>query len=66
LEADFQREYGIDLSRSLARISWRRFCALVAGFSPESRWQLALKDDKEQPRVIEDPKEAERFVLSAF
>ncbi len=31
IEAGFQREYGIDLSRDLRSLGWRRFQALLRG-----------------------------------
>lgn len=34
IEADFQREYNIDLLTS--DMSWRKFCALYGGLSPRS------------------------------
>ena len=34
IEADFQREYGINLLTN--SMSWRRFCALYSGLSPRS------------------------------
>ena len=34
IEADFLREYGIDLL--VSDMSWRRFCALYGGLSPRS------------------------------
>lgn len=37
MEADFLREYRIDLVRELPQLSWRRFLVLLAGLSSESR-----------------------------
>lgn len=36
IEADFQRDYGLDLGDTLETMSWRRFCALLVGLSPGS------------------------------
>lgn len=46
VEADFQREYGIDLLDGLDVMSWRRFTVLLSGLSPTSWWAKALEDDK--------------------
>lgn len=45
MEADFQREYSIDLShaRALRRMSWRRFLLLVRGLGPQSATAMALR-----------------------
>jgi hypothetical protein len=42
IEADFQREYGMDLNEATDRLSWRRISALIAGLSGESRFVAAL------------------------
>lgn len=34
VEADFQRDYGIDLMEQIDQISWRRFTALFRNLSP--------------------------------
>lgn len=34
VEADFQRDYGINLVSELPRMSWRRFRVLLNGLSP--------------------------------
>ena len=36
VEADFLREYGIDLVHDLDGMSWRKFLALLRGLSPNS------------------------------
>ena len=62
MEADFQREYGIDLSAELGHLSWRRFLALLVGLGPTSRWALLLSDPERAARPIADPVAAERAV----
>lgn len=42
IEADFQREYGINLQLEFFSISFRRFRALVRGFSKDSVFVLYL------------------------
>lgn len=52
IEADFQRDYGLDLPRELPRMSWRRFKTLLAGLGPDSaaaRAQLWLMERAEPP-----------------
>ena len=51
-QADFQREYGIDLSAALGSMTWRRFFALVNGLSSGSR--LAQAASARQSK-ISDP-----------
>lgn len=47
LEADFQREYGIDLAREVWWMPWRRLIVLIRGLSTESGWyRLAAKHTK--------------------
>jgi hypothetical protein len=36
VESDFLREYNLDLSEALPRMSWRRFLVLLRGLSPQS------------------------------
>lgn len=36
VEADFAREYALDLSSRLGDISWRRFLVLMRGLGPNS------------------------------
>lgn len=45
MEADFQREYNIDLSQpeALVRMSWRRFIVLVRGLGPNSATAVKLR-----------------------
>lgn len=44
LEADFRREYGIDLLPWIAQgVTWRRFLALIRGLSANSTW-FAMAD----------------------
>ncbi len=35
VEADFARDYGIDLTEQMDRMSWRRFSALLRNLSPQ-------------------------------
>lgn len=38
LEADFEREYRIDLAADVWSMTWRRFMVLVRGLSVRSGW----------------------------
>jgi len=61
VEADFQREYQINLIRDIKTMNWRRFIVLLSCLSPNSLWhQINCNDNSEQ--IIEDPKMAERAV----
>jgi len=46
IESDFQREYGIDLGAAVETMSWRRFCALVQGLSPNSATVLMMEHNR--------------------
>lgn len=46
MEADFQREYRIDLRRELRTMSWRRFCVLLGQVSKDSRLVLSVGQTK--------------------
>lgn len=55
IEADFQREYNIDLSESLSRISWRRFTTLLQGLSRNSVYIIVNQNmEKQYDNVMED------------
>lgn len=65
IEADFQREYRIDLAADVWWMPWRRFTTLLRDLSPESMWKRIARS-KIRPGVIrlEDPQEIEDFVSS--
>jgi hypothetical protein len=65
LEADFQREYRINLAAEVWLMSWRRFANLLRDLSPESTWKrIAAAKIKPGVRRLEDPQEIEDFVSS--
>lgn len=81
IEADFHREYGLDLieeyRRSLAgegdALSWRSFLVRLRGLGRYSAWRdyrRALSESKgdraEKAVLIEDPEAAERAFRDAF
>lgn len=73
LEADFQREYRIDLSKEIKTMSYRRFCVLKNNLSSNSVYVLKLGEtigvhhvppislSGKPKRVITDEKEAEKI-----
>jgi hypothetical protein len=65
VEADFTREYGIDLADPavLFGMSWRRFSTLLTGLSPKALFRVVADDDL---RTINDPEAAERAVAAAL
>lgn len=66
IEADFQREYAVNLVSELPRMSWRRFLVLLNNLSADSVFVLTNRDDPNKPRYIEDDTEAERYMDSIF
>lgn len=59
LEADFRREYNIDLTT--ARLSWRAFLTLVHGLSQDSVWILTAQGKNNGTVAIDDENVAERI-----
>ena len=43
VEADFQREYGIDLSKEIDNMSWRRFVVLLQNLSTNSIYVMHIR-----------------------
>ena len=55
MEADFQREYGMDLKREAGGMSWRRFMVLLSNLSPSGAVALKLqREGKRQEDTDED------------
>lgn len=52
MEADFLREYRLDLVDQLDSLSWRRFTVLLSGLSPQSAFLNAMVRKKKEPRAI--------------
>lgn len=63
IEADFQREYGINLIAACNDMSWRRFLILLRGLSAESALAMSIQMDKNKPLSGE---EANRALKQAF
>jgi hypothetical protein len=72
VEADFMREYRIDLAVDLARLSWRRFIVLLRGLSPASATVAAhaagryIGKSREQVREINDRAAAQAWFEATF
>jgi hypothetical protein len=69
VEADFQREYRIDLIPALdSGMTWRRFCALVTGLSGDSALSAVNRASSGTSggsgKLITDPKASERAFRS--
>jgi len=64
IEADFQREYGIDLVKLLPEMSWRRFFVLLQGLSPNSVFVLVNSKDGKESTTTDDNKEKIRRIMS--
>lgn len=65
IEADFQREYRIDLCSQLHSLSWRKFLVLLNGLSVNSTLSFVVHKSK-KPSVIKDPRKAERAVKQVW
>lgn len=52
IEADFQREYGVDLSKEFFSITYRRFKVLIKGLSKNSAFVMHLYNISRRPEEI--------------
>lgn len=66
IEADFQREYGLNLVEALPQMSWRRFIVLLNALSGNSVYLNVLRGRKEGLIPVEDPEVGERVMESFF
>lgn len=68
IEADFQREYGIDLVADLSKMSWRKFLVLMRGLSKDAVFVIMNTDHTEDGTTIVDgdAPEASSIVRSFF
>lgn len=64
LEADFRREYNIDLIG--ARLSWRAFLIYANGLSPNSLWIMTYQGRNSGEIAIDDDAVGERAVDNIF
>ena len=64
VEADFQRDYGIDLMEQIDKISWRRFTALFRNLSPYGAVATRadeLRDQEEEAEAVNTEAQATAF-----
>lgn len=80
LEADFRREYRVDLVDEFRKgnagdptaMSWRSFLVCLRGLSDSSTWRTWLRHEQKTGRRrapekwVTDPAEAERLMRAAF
>ncbi len=66
LEADFLRDYGIDLVKALPEMTWRRFLVLTHNLSPYGAAAMRLQEMTERAPKGEaaEKRAAERFFTS--
>ena len=58
MEADFQRDYGMDLGEEIPRMSWRRFLVLCRNLSPFGAAAVRIRALQEEPENEKDAKRA--------
>ena len=63
VEADFQRDYGIDLVEQIDRMSWRRFKTLLANVSPFGAIAGKAEELRSKP---DSDEESDRAQADAF
>lgn len=62
IEADFQREYRIDLAAEVWWMPWRRFIVLLRNLSPQSGWgRLAAARTKNGKRRVISGKDVDAY-----
>lgn len=62
IEADFAREYRINLAEAVWWMPWRRFLVLLRDLSPDATWvRLARSKLKPGVRRITNPETAEAW-----
>jgi len=72
VEADFLREYNVDLIETLPSMTWRKFRVLLRCLSPQSATITRLNADKyigsrgHAPATVNTPEAAEAAFKAAF
>lgn len=66
IEADFQREYHINLEEDIWEMSWRRFLTLLNNLSGDSVYILTLQARKEGKVAIEMNDEESDALINSF
>ena len=64
VEADFLRDYGIQLVEQLNNISWRKFTVLLNNLSPHGA--VAMRMSMEESKAPEESPEDDEAAANAF
>lgn len=67
MEADFQRDYGINLVEQIDHMSWRRFIALVNNLSPYGAVAACIRaknEETEENGPVDDEERANALFSS--
>ena len=66
VEADFIRDYGIDLVEQLDSLSWRRFVVLLNNLSPYGAvaTQIRARNETKEPDEKDEKRAADAFFSS--
>lgn len=67
MEADFLRDYGIDLMEQIDQMSWRRFVALFRNISPYGATAARAEELRKKPQLDDEISEEDgRKQATAF
>lgn len=66
VEADFQRDYGIDLMEQIDGLSWRRFTALFRNLSAYGAVASRVEEMRKKPHDAEISEQEGRAQAAAF
>lgn len=66
VEADFFRDYGIDLVEQLDHMSWRRFVTLLNNLSPYGAVAMQIRARNEGKNKERDEKDEEKAADAFF
>ena len=68
IEADFQREYQINLISEYETMSWRRFLVLLRGLGPNSVLAISMMSNRQKKEAeideFDNDEDAERWLLN--
>lgn len=68
IEADFQREYQINLISEYETMSWRRFLVLLRGLGPNSVLAISMMSNRQEKETeideFDSDEDAERWLLN--
>lgn len=65
IEADFMRDYGIDLTEQLYSLSWRKFVVLMQNLSPEGAVAVRIRSEQENAKPSEEDENSARDFFTA-